>query len=104
MFNIDTTCAQYYEMPSYVEKINTSYVSSNATYIDPDKYYNFIIFNKIYNDRQYIYDLYADPEINISPAVAFIPTTITRESPASQRIRELSCPEASSTGVPAVVV
>lgn len=60
MFNSDTTCAQYYEMPSYVEKINTSYVSSNATYIDPDKYYNFIIFNKIYNDRQYIYDLYAD--------------------------------------------
>lgn len=60
MFNSATTCTQYYEMPCYVEKINTSCVSSNATYIDPDKYYNFILINKVYDDRQYIYDLYAD--------------------------------------------
>ncbi len=58
MFNSATTCTQYYDMPSYVEKINTSCVSSNATYIDPDKYYNFILINKVYDDRQYIYMIY----------------------------------------------
>lgn len=60
MFNSTTVCSQYYDVPQYVEKINTSCVSSNATYIDPDKYYNFILINKVYDDRQYIYDLYAD--------------------------------------------
>lgn len=60
MFSSATPYTQYYDIPSYVEKINTSCVSSNATYIDPDKYYNFILINKVYNDRQYIYDLYSD--------------------------------------------
>lgn len=60
MFNSATTYIQYYDMPSYVEKINTSCVSSNATYIDSDKYYNFLLINEVYNDKQYIYDLYAN--------------------------------------------
>ncbi len=59
MFNSATTCTPYYGMSSYVEKINTLF-SSNATYIDSDKYYNFVLINNTYSDRQYIYDLYAD--------------------------------------------
>ena len=54
------TSIQYYDTPSYVEKINTPCISSNATYIDPDKYYNFILINNAYDNREYIYDLYAD--------------------------------------------
>lgn len=60
MFNSTTTGTGYYDIPPYVEKINASYVSSNATYVDSDQYYHFILINKIYNDREYIYDLYAD--------------------------------------------
>ncbi len=60
MLSNATIGTRYYEIPSYVEKINTSYVSSNATYLDSDKYYNFICINRVYDDRQYIYDLYAD--------------------------------------------
>ena len=51
MFNSTTTGTGYYDIPPYVEKINASYVSSNATYVDSDQYYHFILINKIYNDR-----------------------------------------------------
>lgn len=60
MFNSTTMGTGYCDIPPYVETINTLCVTSNATYIDPDKYYNFILINKISDDRQYIYDLYAN--------------------------------------------
>ena len=43
MFNSTTTGTLYCDMPPYVEKVNASCVSSNATYVDSDKYYNFIL-------------------------------------------------------------
>ncbi len=60
MFSSSTIGTPYYSAPSYVEKMNALCVTSNATHINPDKYYNFILINKVYNERQYIYDLYAD--------------------------------------------
>ncbi len=60
MLNSGTVCTQYYDVPPYVERINTSCSSSNATYIDSDKYYSFILINEVYSDRHYIQDIYAD--------------------------------------------
>lgn len=60
MFNSTTIYNQYYDIPPYIETVNTSYISSNGTYNNPDKYYSFILINKKYDNRQYINDLYAD--------------------------------------------
>lgn len=44
----------------YYETINTPYVSNNGTYQKTDQYFSFVYINKIYRDREYIYDLYSD--------------------------------------------
>lgn len=60
MFSSASTLSQQAIQPAYVETINTSYIVSNGTYQDIDKYYNFVYINKVYSDREYIYDLYSD--------------------------------------------
>lgn len=51
---------QYLDGSNYTEKINTPIVSSIGTYYNPDDYYKFLIINEERDDKQYVYDLYAD--------------------------------------------
>ena len=51
---------QYLDGSNYAEKINTPIVSSIGTYYNPDDYYKFLIINEERDDKQYVYDLYAD--------------------------------------------
>lgn len=51
MYKDSIVCTQYYNLPSV--KIKNSCVSCNTTYNNPNKCYNFILVNMVYNDCQY---------------------------------------------------
>lgn len=60
MFNSTTVYNHYSNTLPYVETYDTSYTSSNATYMIPDNYYTFITIKEESNNKQFIKELYAN--------------------------------------------
>lgn len=55
-----TIGTQYYDNSPYVETINAYNLGTNATFLDCNKYYSFIKANPLFNDRDFIFDLYGN--------------------------------------------